>query len=641
MNKRLLYLHKVWLLLVLLGSTIPISAQSSGDGYNPSNPSDPTMQLKYSLSVVSNMDGAGTVSGSGKYKAGTYVSIKATTNTGYKFLRWTLNDGNTAYKTSASFTYTTTGEDAKLTAVYEKLIHVTSKSENTNYGTATSVNTYYSKGATISLTATAKADYVFKCWVVEGDETPLSTNKTYSYTVGEEDAVIVALFDYVPGNPADPQDPRQTLKYNVAVSTNIAGAGKVTGTGRYTYSQSPTISTSANAGYAFTHWTKKVGEQVTENFSTSTSFSYPMSAMEDVEFIANYYNIAENLEENGHTLTLTSQPEGFCTFSITSGEKHLEGDNIKVNVTLATDVVFDGWYINDELQSTLMAYSDKMGNEDVELIAKCHYEPSDPNDPDAGTLGYVAVVPFKGDVNVDGEIDVTDITCVVSHIYGDTPEDFNEDLADVNGDTGVDVADISGIVSIIYSDDSQRNRVLIARVRNMAEIRVGSLCAIAGGTIEMPIYVDNLESYSSLQFDLKLPQGIQVEGIDLSSPLTKGHEWMADYVGDAYRVMGFSMTNKRFDTTSGPAMVMTLKLNEDVKEGIYNVEVQNATVSSIGEGVKPATHSGQITVGDATGINTLSQSGRQDAYTLFGVPVKGEKLSKGIYVMGGKKYVQK
>ena len=56
--------------------------------------------------------------------------------------------------------------------------------------------------------------------------------------------------------------------------------------------------------------------------------------------------------------------------------------------------------------------------------------------------------PVKlGDVNDDGVIDVKDVQALVSHIMGNTPADFEEDVADVNEDTKVDVADVVALIN--------------------------------------------------------------------------------------------------------------------------------------------------------------------------------------------------
>ena len=56
---------------------------------------------------------------------------------------------------------------------------------------------------------------------------------------------------------------------------------------------------------------------------------------------------------------------------------------------------------------------------------------------------------IKGDVNVDGSIDVADISAIISEMAGTA----KYAAADVNGDGAVNVADISNVISIMAGDD--------------------------------------------------------------------------------------------------------------------------------------------------------------------------------------------
>ena len=60
-----------------------------------------------------------------------------------------------------------------------------------------------------------------------------------------------------------------------------------------------------------------------------------------------------------------------------------------------------------------------------------------------------------GDVNMDGVVDVSDITAISYHIFGSTPAVFNYNAADVNTDGSIDVSDITAISYMIFAQDAK------------------------------------------------------------------------------------------------------------------------------------------------------------------------------------------
>ena len=54
-----------------------------------------------------------------------------------------------------------------------------------------------------------------------------------------------------------------------------------------------------------------------------------------------------------------------------------------------------------------------------------------------------------GDVNGDGKVDSSDVTAIVCHILGDTPDGFIVDVADYNEDGKVDVVDVAGVINMV------------------------------------------------------------------------------------------------------------------------------------------------------------------------------------------------
>ena len=59
---------------------------------------------------------------------------------------------------------------------------------------------------------------------------------------------------------------------------------------------------------------------------------------------------------------------------------------------------------------------------------------------------------LKGDINMDGEVDVADITTLVAYILGENPSPCDVDACNVNEDEeGIDVADVTTLVDIILN----------------------------------------------------------------------------------------------------------------------------------------------------------------------------------------------
>ena len=65
------------------------------------------------------------------------------------------------------------------------------------------------------------------------------------------------------------------------------------------------------------------------------------------------------------------------------------------------------------------------------------------------------VKPLAGDANIDGVVDVADITGIASYILGTTPQAFSLENADANGDGTIDVADITATATIILAPEPE------------------------------------------------------------------------------------------------------------------------------------------------------------------------------------------
>ena len=124
----------------------------------------------------------------------------------------------------------------------------------------------YTNGSTCSLTATptANSGYTFTNWTENNTE--VSSNATYSFTVTDSHN-LTANFTLA--------------SYSITVTANPTAGGTVTGGGTYSHGASVTLSATANTGYNFVNWTEN-GNVV------STSASYTFTATAAGDYVANF-----------------------------------------------------------------------------------------------------------------------------------------------------------------------------------------------------------------------------------------------------------------------------------------------------------------------------------------------------------------
>ena len=162
----------------------------------------------------------GTVTGAGTYDYGKKVTLKATANEHYHFVKW--SDGNTNATREI-----TVNADATYTAVFAiDQFTITTAGE---HGTVTGAGTY-DYGKKVTLKATANEHYHFVKWS-DGN-----TNATREITVNA-DATYTAVF-----------------AIDQFTITTAGEHGTVTGAGTYDYGKKVTLTATADDGYEFKQW---------------------------------------------------------------------------------------------------------------------------------------------------------------------------------------------------------------------------------------------------------------------------------------------------------------------------------------------------------------------------------------------------
>ena len=221
-----------------------------------------------------------------------------------------------------------------------------------------------------------------------------------------------------------------------------------------------------------------------------------------------------------------------------------------------------------------------------------------------------------GDANNDKSVNVTDIATIVSYIMGRSPSQFVFSLADAYPDGQINVSDITATVSIILNGNSQpqsTRRKMRRQVQEgtvTANLEVIPFAISSGEEKEVEVLLNNPDDdFTGLQFDLVLPDGIELVSDDIgyfvdlgSRTNSRKHTIEAALQGDgSIRVMAYSSRNSNFTGSEGDVVKLTLKADNNLKAGVYNIQLKNIVLSQANGNdinqMEPADYEGSILSG--------------------------------------------
>ena len=262
---------------------------------------------------------------------------------------------------------------------------------------------------------------------------------------------------------------------------------------------------------------------------------------------------------------------------------------------------------------------------------------------ETGTLPFEEQ-PIPGDVNSDKKVNVTDVMCVANYIVGITPEVFVEEAADVNASGSINITDLIAIANIAVGNSSAP-ALMAPKAATNDVLSIGDYDP-ATGTIA--INLDNATPYAGFQMDVTLPQGLTLEGAELTGRAAS-HTLMTGANPDgSIRLLGFSINNDEIVTGSDAIITLKVKANASL-DAYENIIISDIffTQSNEVESVLP-----NVTA-NAPVVTAISQVGSDsegvDVYDMKGVLVRQgvnpseatKGLPTGVYVINSKKVLVK
>ena len=296
------------------------------------------------MTIVTNLEGAGDISGEGEYPYNTYVDVSAYPKQGYEFIGWFYQ--NTLLSNTNDYKYMMWSEDVALEARFQLasfLMNV--HTSNSNYGLVllrgNAYNDYQEQyqeyrnyTSSITIAAYSKTDVRFLGWY-DTDNKLVETNAVYTFVMPNYDYTLEAKWNY--------------FKVNYVLNGGTNNSSNPTS---YTIdSNKIALLEPTRTGYDFAGWTYN-GRTVTE---------VDPSWVENVTLVANW-------RANLNNLSVTSEDTTKGTVTIISGSGYSD-ESITVVATPIGDFVFKGWYHEDIKVSNDATFTFVMPTNDYSLAA--------------------------------------------------------------------------------------------------------------------------------------------------------------------------------------------------------------------------------------------------------------------------------
>ena len=249
-----------------------------------------------------------------------------------------------------------------------------------------------------------------------------------------------------------------------------------------------------------------------------------------------------------------------------------------------------------------------------------------------------------GDVNQDGYVTSADITALYDILLGNSNE--FENTADVNQDGHITSADITAIYNILLGTSKAPTRLRPVSLSS-DKMSAQDFTIEAGMSHTMSIDLSSNASFSAMQLDLMLPQGLSIDAVTTTSRtrgMTMGYN---EFEPGKWRILLHNAT--AMNGNEGTILNVTVKAS-DTFSGNDVITIDNIIAVEPNE---QAHLIGDLTleVGNATGVKDINidqaANGPVDVHNVNGQLLrKGverdqatQGLPSGIYIVGGKKVI--
>lgn len=233
----------------------------------------------------------------------------------------------------------------------------------------------------------------------------------------------------------------------------------------------------------------------------------------------------------------------------------------------------------------------------------------------AATANYLSAMQWNefkitkryimGDANSDDLVNVTDITTIINYILGNNPENFNFDAADCTPDSIINVSDITMVINLILSG-STTEVVGEWEVNTEDNVNIDDFNLAPGETRSIDVKLCNSQAYTALQFDLRLPEGLEIVSIDKADRIVNHNIHSGTLPDGTVRFIAYNMQNADIKGNDGAIITLVVKASQALAPNDA-IEVSHTVLATASDEsfFAPVT---VARVGNTTGVADVSQN---------------------------------
>ena len=213
---------------------------------------------------------------------------------------------------------------------------------------------------------------------------------------------------------------------------------------------------------------------------------------------------------------------------------------------------------------------------------------------------------YLGDANTDDVVNVTDITVVTNYVLGKEPTPFNFNAADCTTDDVINVSDITTIIGYILRGET--HEIYDTWKPNTDDqILIPAFSIAPGETRSVEVNLTNANAYTALQFDIRLPEGLELVGISKANRLVRHRMQSATLPNGDIRVISYHAENGDVEGSEGAILTLRVKASEalgtDAEIEVMHTVLANADCETY---FAPATTTPVSNTSGVTDINAAS-----------------------------------